>query len=410
MKASLVLPISALALTASAEPILRHRHLAHSVRTSATLSSVASQISDAIVALDDVVKPLKEDAAPPVLAGADKLIQVLRSSRQEIDDITGTIAASDIVALPGLLESLSTAGETLMADLKANKKGVEAARICGATEIKLRSVRAAADRLVSATVAKLPEAARVLVTDATSGLAQVLENGADAFGPVNCRNKVVAPSAPPAPTAGMSSFPALAPPTTAGPMPTGSVSSFPVRPPPATVLRRAANGTVETVLYSSVTIAEDCEEEPTSTATTDVTTATVIDTTDCSEDVTPVPTLPPATSASSATEAPSTEVKTSTVIDTTDCETETPSTTPPPFASNSTLVIVPPTTIASETSQLITAPTEAPTPTVGTTIPVGSTAIYPTSTLPPIPTAGAVMNRAVGPVGIVAGLVAALLL
>ncbi|RYP23575.1 hypothetical protein DL765_001089 [Monosporascus sp. GIB2] len=370
MKASLVLTVPALALSVSSEPV-RRLDATRAKRDLATLTSVAAQIEAAIVSLDDSVKPFaNDDDGVQVIANADTLAKVIQEGTSKIRDI-GRIFLADDLGVAGILASLQAKGQTLLSDVEAKKTQFEETRLCRLAETRMQRINAMSAELIDAVMAGLPSVARDVVREGTSGLSDILAQGAAFFSTDNCRNRVVDATAPV--VTGGTTFSVLPlPPCSTAPaspeLPSSEASTFPAIMPPASDASAFPTNPVPTEAATSLVGRQSRPEERTGSA----------------------PTLD---SSSSST---------------------TPTTTKPlTVAPSSTLVVVPATAEASETSLLLVAPTPTGGPHYGTTEPagVGSTSFYPTSTpsSPPIPTAAAAVNAA-GPVGVVAGLIAALLL
>ncbi|RYP77018.1 hypothetical protein DL769_003503 [Monosporascus sp. CRB-8-3] len=369
MKASLVLTVPALVLSVSSEPV--HRlDATRAKRDLAALRSVAAQIEAAIVSLDISVKPFaNDDDGVQVIANADNLAKVIQEGTSKIQGI-GRISLVDDLGLAGILTSLQFKGQTLLSDIEAKKTKFEETRLCRMAETRMQRINAVSAELIDAVVAGLPSAAQDVVREGTSGLSDLLAQGAAFFSADNCRNRVVDATAPV--VTGDATFSVLPlPPCSTAPafsgIPSSEVSTFPAIMPPASDTSAFPTNPVPTEAATSLAGRQNPPEERTGSAPTPG-----------SSSSTPVTTTKPLT-----------------------------------VASSSTLVVVPATTEASETSLLIVAPTPSGGPHYGTTTPVsvGSTSFYPTSTpsSPPIPTAAAAVNAA-GPVGVVAGLIAALLL
>ncbi|RYO86417.1 hypothetical protein DL766_007385 [Monosporascus sp. MC13-8B] len=370
MKASLVLTVPALVLSVSSEPV-RRLDATRAKRDLATLTSVAAQIEAAIVSLDVSVKPFANDGdGVQVIANADNLAKVIQEGTSKIKGIS-RISLADGLGVAGILTSLQVKGQTLLSDVEAKKTQFEETRLCRMAETRMQRINAISAELIDAVMLSLPSVARDVVREGTSGLSDILAQGAAFFSTDNCRNRAVDATAPA--VTGTATFSALPlPPCSTAPaspeLPSSEASTFPAIMPPASDTSAFPTNLVPTEAATSLAGRQPPLEKRTGSA--------------------------PTPDSSSSSTAPTT-------------------TRPLTVAPSSTLVVVPATTEASETSLLIVAPTPTDGPHYGTTAPVGawSTSFYPTSTpsSPPIPTAAAAANAA-GPVGVVAGLIAALLL
>ncbi|RYP00787.1 hypothetical protein DL764_006421 [Monosporascus ibericus] len=370
MKASLVLTVPALVLSVSSEPI--HRLDATGAkRDLAVLRSVAAQIEAAIVSLDVSVKPFaNDDDGVQVIANADNLAEVIQEGTSNIQGI-GRISLADDLGLADILASLQVKGQTLLSDIEEKKAQFEETRLCRMAETRMQRINAMSAELIDAAVAGLPSVAQDAVREGTSGLSDILTQGAVFFSADNCRNRVVDATAPV--VTGDATFSVLPlPPCSTAPalseISSTEPSTFPAIMPPVSDTSAFPTNPVPTEAATSLAGRQTPPEKRTGSAPT------------------------PGSSSSS---------------------TPTATTRPLTVASSSTLVVVPASTEASETSLLIIAPTPTGGLHYGTTAPVGlgSMSFYPTSTpsSPPIPTAAAAVNAA-GPVGVAAGLIAALLL
>ena len=418
MKASFILAIPALALTASAEPIPRIRR-----DDAVSLSSVADRISDAMVRLDEDVKPFGDDAVP-VLRSVRLLIETIENSTKQVNEMQTPVPVNDITNMQQLLTTLETSGKALLNDVSQKKSEVEKSRICGPAMAQMIYVDTLSRRLIDAALRKLPQPAHDILKSKTEGLSQIIRQSATIFGPYECKNLVVDPSAPALPTDGDNSFPTVNAPPPAAPAPTDS-DTFPTVAPAAkrVELPEAGDSYVAEPIPTTSCTEEEVPVEPTltvsttqtraSTATislsTTVSTATVYPTTTSSEVVTVPTTLTSidTTECDEETVAPSTtgppEVTvptTLTSIDTTECDEETvaPSTTSPPEATTvpTTVTSIDTTECEEETTvpnppSSPEYPTEAPSkepppPTESSDVPdEPSTPPYPTGDFNPPP-------------------------
>ncbi|RYP77334.1 hypothetical protein DL771_001129 [Monosporascus sp. 5C6A] len=370
MKASLFLTVPALVLSVSSEPV--HRlDATKAKRDLEALTSVAAQIESAIVSLDVSVKPFaNDDDGVQVIANADNLAKVIQEGTSKIQGI-GRISLADDLGITGILTSLQVKGQTLLSDIEAKKTQFEETRLCRMAETRMQRINAMSAELIDAVLAGLPSVAQDMVREGTGGLSGILRQGAAFFSAENCRNRVVDATAPA--VTGDATFSAIPlPPCSTAPalseIPSSEASTFPAIMPPASDTSGFPTNPVPTEAATSLAGRQTPPEKQTGSAPT------------------------PGSGSSSTT---ATTTKPLTVV------------------SSSTLVVVPATTESSETLLLIVAPTSTDGPPYGATTPVGvgSASFYPTSTpsTPPIPTAAAAVNAA-GPVGVAAGLIAALLL
>ena len=429
MKASFILAIPALALTASAEPIPRMKR-----DDAASLSTVADRISDAMVRLDEEVKPFGDDAVP-VLKGVRELIETIENSTKQVADMSNPVPVNDITNLPKLLTMLQTSGKTLLKDLSEKKTQVEKARICGPASAQMLYVETLSGRLIDATLRKLPQPAQAILKTQTEGLSQIIREGAAVFGPSNCRNLVVAPTAPALPTDGADAFPTVDAPPADIPAPTDG-DTFPTVAPPAkrggelpeagtsyvaepiptttcteeepstTISTTQTKSSTATVSLSTTVSTATVSVYPTTSSeiTTVPTTVTSIDTTECDEE-----TVAPSTTSTPEVTIPTTV----TSVDTTECEEEeTPVPTPPPSTPEYPPEVptseVPSSPIPTESSYVPEEPSIPPYPTTSQVHPTGGYPIASTTAPPsPIATAAAADIRA--PIGL-AALAAAMLM
>ena len=426
MKASLIFAIPALALTASAEPIPRMK------RETITLTSVAQNISDAMVKLDETVKPFGDDEVP-VIRDVRNLIEALEAGAKHMGNPSNPISAGEITGLPNLLSTLKKTGKTLIEDLGQKKTQVEKARLCGVANSQMLYADTLSARLINATLHKLPQVAQGILKEQTEGLSQIIYQGAANFGPEICQNLVVEPSASAAPVDNDTAFPTVQPPAPAAATPTvdggfrdidppsggnkrdvadDNKAAYPVAPTPVSPTTAEAETTcTESDVYATISTAYPTSDVSSTTisttailpstvtisvsstistttvsitpststeATTVPTTLTSIDTTECEDSV-----APSTTSIPEATTVPTTV----TSVDTTDCEESVaPSTTSPPEITTvpTTVTSVDTTECEESTPPVATPPVE--TPSASTPVVPSSFVTEPSS--PPYPTGG----------------------
>lgn len=170
MKFTTLLPL-ALAYTATAELQLYSLPEAPAKRDLTTVTTVVSQISDAITQLDGTVKSFATGADPTTLQqDANTLISTLKSGAEKVAASTSEITLADIAGLQDAATSLATQSGSLLTDLAAKKAALEAAGLCDSVKSTLQSIGAGVQGLVSNVISQLPEDAQAAATQLASGI------------------------------------------------------------------------------------------------------------------------------------------------------------------------------------------------------------------------------------------------
>ncbi|KAI0445121.1 hydrophobic surface binding protein A-domain-containing protein [Xylaria telfairii] len=167
MKTTAFLPV-VLAFTAAAE--MQLYSLPTPVKRDInTVTSVVAQISDAITQLDSSVKTFESDSTQ-LKSDADNLVSTIKSGASAIAS-AGAIELSDALGLQDVATSLTTAGQTLIADLQSKKDAFEASQLCGTIQSTITSIGSEVQGFVDAVVKQLPTDAQEAATQLTSGIA-----------------------------------------------------------------------------------------------------------------------------------------------------------------------------------------------------------------------------------------------
>ncbi|KAI0904334.1 hydrophobic surface binding protein A-domain-containing protein [Ustulina deusta] len=174
MKAATLLPV-VLAFTAAAE--MQLYSLPTPVkRDLATVTSVVAQISSAITQLDNSVKTFDKDGTQ-VESDAENLLTTIKDGASTIAS-AGAISLNDALGLQDVATSLSTAGETLLADLASKKAAFQASDICTSVQSSITSIGSEVQSFVDAVVKQLPADAQAAASQLTSGISAGLASGA----------------------------------------------------------------------------------------------------------------------------------------------------------------------------------------------------------------------------------------
>ncbi|KAI1123787.1 hydrophobic surface binding protein A-domain-containing protein [Nemania abortiva] len=190
MKATTFLPV-ALAVTASAEMQLYGLPRPAAKRDTDAVSSVASQISDALAKLDSSVKAFTSDTTD-ITADGEALVSAIKDGASTIAASTATESTADLQKAAAVVVS---AGSTLYTDLQAKISAIEAASICDGIHSTFLDVADGTQSLLAAVVKQLPTDQQDAVSKMATSLTDTLKSDAAAFASPQCNNKNVAKSA-----------------------------------------------------------------------------------------------------------------------------------------------------------------------------------------------------------------------
>lgn len=156
-------------------------------RDVATIQNVIMQANTALTKLDTTVKAFNGQDFSALAADAANLKTVLQSSTTQIQG-TSAISAQDAITLQSSLSPVQTAGQSLVADLKAKKPQIQQASLCSVVQQQTTDIGTAANGLLQATVMKVPTELQTVATQLTSQFSAQLSDASLEFAPGNCTN------------------------------------------------------------------------------------------------------------------------------------------------------------------------------------------------------------------------------
>ncbi|KAI1078674.1 hydrophobic surface binding protein A-domain-containing protein [Whalleya microplaca] len=181
MKTSTFLPAFALAFTAVAveTPTKVERDVA-------TVSSIVSQVSDAISNLDKSVNAFTSDATQ-IQADADKLASIIKSGVTSID-ASAELSIADTTELQDTVKALGNIGTSLINDVTSKRSAFESAQLCTTVQTVLKDVGSEAQTLIDGVIKKVPEEVQQLAQQFAGSFTDTLSKGTAAFASDQCKS------------------------------------------------------------------------------------------------------------------------------------------------------------------------------------------------------------------------------
>ena len=151
-----------------------------------TVTGALTQVQTGIDGLDSVVNAFNGDPAP-VQSQSSQLVSTINAGTTAVQGST-PLTVADTIALFGPVGVLKTHAQTLSDDLTSQRPAIQAAKLCDVTRQQISDINTASQALISAIVAKVPDAGKPIAQSQADGITQVL-NGAQAnFAAGQCTN------------------------------------------------------------------------------------------------------------------------------------------------------------------------------------------------------------------------------
>ncbi|KAI0550543.1 hypothetical protein F4679DRAFT_205542 [Xylaria curta] len=143
-------------------------------RDGTTITSVAAQVSDAIIQLDTAVKAFDDDGAQVV---SDAAIVVAAVKDGIVAIAAAGASPDDAAGLQAVSAGLETATMSLTASIVAKEAAIEASDDCEDVRVSIKGVGDAFQSWIDAFVTKLGPAAQEAAAQLNSGIEAVLQSG-----------------------------------------------------------------------------------------------------------------------------------------------------------------------------------------------------------------------------------------